>query len=149
PLRPAAALHDPFPLPDPAARNLLAAPAWLGQDRLAGLLAAWAEAFREGDPVCLYLLADRVRGGAETCEAHVLAAVEQAGIGLDGLADIVVLEHDLHGDDTARLHYRVDGFVPLHAGSAGHERWAARFGKPVLQPTSDSLRRWAALPVPA
>src|SRR5262249_46794909 len=73
PLRPAAALHDPFPLPDPAARNLLAAPAWLGQDRLAGLLAAWAEAFREGDPVCLYLLADRVRGGAETCEAHVLA----------------------------------------------------------------------------
>ena len=50
PLRPIADLSDPFPLPDPASRNLLATPAWLGQDRLADLLKAWSEAFSRGRP---------------------------------------------------------------------------------------------------
>jgi glycosyltransferase involved in cell wall biosynthesis len=149
PLRPIADLSDPFPLPDPAPRNLLATPAWLGTDRLAALLKAWSEAFSEGDPVCLYLLADRVRGGAERCEEHVLAAVEEAGIGLDGLADIVVLEHDLHGDDPARLHHAVDGFVSLHDACTGHARWAARFGNPVVEPTAEALRAWASLRIAA
>jgi glycosyltransferase involved in cell wall biosynthesis len=149
PLRPIADLDDPFPLPDPALHKLLATPAWLGQDRLADLLKAWSEAFSEGDPVCLYLLADRVRGGAERCEEHVMAAVERAGIGLDGLADIVILEHDLHGDDAARLHHAVDGFTAIHDACAGHARWAVRLGRPVVEPTTGALRAWAALPVAA
>ncbi len=81
---------EPLELPDARGLNLLATPAWGGADRLAELLAAYAAAFGPDDDVALYLLADPdLDGDAERWEAHVLAAVDAAGIDLEALADVV------------------------------------------------------------
>jgi hypothetical protein len=144
PPRPAAT--EPFALPDPAERNLLATPAWRGRDDLARLLAAWSEAFAAGSAAALYLLVHPDTDGApEDWSRHVLDAAAQADVDLAELADIAVLDHADAGDDLRRLHAAVDGYVPLHAACAGHTRLARAAGRPVLEPTPAGLRAWAAL----
>jgi glycosyltransferase involved in cell wall biosynthesis len=137
---------EPFALPDARALALLAAPAWRGSDDLATLLSAWAAAFQPGDDACLYLLADpTVDGEAADWERHVLDAVARAGVDLERLADISVLDHAVQGDDLRRIHAAVDAFVPLHRGSGGHLRLA----RSVVAPTADALSRLKHTPVPA
>jgi glycosyltransferase involved in cell wall biosynthesis len=137
---------EPFALPGARGLNVLAAPAWRGTDELAGLLAAWESSFRPGDDVCLFLLADPiVDGGPELWETHVVAAADRAGVALDGLADVSVLDHALQGDDLHRIHATVDAFVPLHPASGGHRRLARR----VVAPTADALCDLKLTRVPA
>src|SRR3954447_7219686 len=87
PVRRAEPALEPFPLPDAQGTNFLATPAWLGDDRLPELLAAWRTAFHEDDDVALYLLADPSRDGeAAAREQRVLAALEGGGGGGGGAA---------------------------------------------------------------
>jgi hypothetical protein len=148
PVRHAAALTEPFLLPDARARNLLATPAWQGSDELGALLAAWAAAFRAADDVALVLLADPADCDEEAdIERRVLEAAAASGVELDeSVADIVVLRHACTGDDLARIHLACDGYVPIHAGCEGNARIARRCGRPVLAPTATALRAWAAVP---
>ncbi len=68
----------PLELPDARGLNLLATPAWGGEDRLAELLAGYAAAYGPGDDVALYLLADPdLDGDPERWEAHVLEAARR------------------------------------------------------------------------
>jgi glycosyltransferase involved in cell wall biosynthesis len=135
----------PLELPDAPARALLATPAWRGEDRLAELLRAWADAFAPGAPVGLYLLADpQIDGDPEAWEAHVLAAAARAGVDLAACADISVLDQAMHGRDAERLHRAVDAYVPLHDACGGHLRTARAPGVRVLDPTAVSLLAWDA-----
>ncbi len=123
--------------------RLLAAPAWLGEDRLADLLAAWETAVPKGASACLYLLTDPdVDGDGDSILERVMAAAERGGVDLENVADITVLVPPLgpQGDDL--LHARMDGYVPLHAGADGHIRAAQAAGKPVLEPTVEALTAW-------
>jgi glycosyltransferase involved in cell wall biosynthesis len=135
----------PLELPDAPARALLATPAWRGQDRLAELLRAWADAFAPGAPVGLYLLADpQIDGAPADWETHVLAAAGRAGVDLAACADISVLDQAMHGRDAERLHAAVDAYVPLHDACGGHLRTARALGARVLEPTAVSLLAWDA-----
>jgi hypothetical protein len=130
----------PLELPDARSLNLLATPAWGGEDRLAELLAAYAAAYGPHDDVALYLLADPdLDGDAEGWEAHVLAAVDAAGIDLEGLADVSVLDH-AGAADLPRVHAAIDAYLPLHGGCGGHARLARAAGAAVLDPTAEALR---------
>ncbi len=131
---------EPFALPDRRGTNFLATPAWLGDDQLPELLAAWRAAFREGDDVALYLLADPSRDGeAAAREERVLAALEATG-GTDGIADIALLEHVAFGPDLRRIHDACDAYVPLHPACDGHERFARTAGSAVVAPDVAALR---------
>ena len=144
PVRRAQPVLEPFALPDRRGTNFLATPAWLGDDRLPELLSAWRSAFREGDDVALYLLADPSRDGDSAArEERVLAALEAAG-GTDGLADIALLEHVAFGPDLRRIHDACDAYVPLHAACDGHERFAHAAGSTVVAPDAAALRAVAA-----
>jgi hypothetical protein len=93
---------------------------------------------------CLFLLADpRTAPGEQECAARVLAAAPGAAASLDAAADVVILTHPLAGGEESRLHAAVDGYVPLHAACAGHERLARAAGRPVLEPTAAALASWA------
>jgi glycosyltransferase involved in cell wall biosynthesis len=137
-LRPPA---EPFPLPGARGLNVLATPAWRGDDDLPQLLRAYADAFGDGDDVALVLLADPVvDGDDEAIEGRVLAAAATSGVDLERVADIVILPHCGHGDDLARLHAACHAYVPLHAACAGHRRLAAAAGNPVVPPDARELR---------
>jgi glycosyltransferase involved in cell wall biosynthesis len=129
----------PFDWPAPAATRVLAMPAWRGTDRLAELLAAWAQVAPAGTDACLELLAG---AGADPAalEAHVLDAAAAAGVDLDACADIDLLVVDPTPERDARLLGQVDAFVPLHAASRGLERIARAVGTAVLAPEADALR---------
>src|SRR3954466_11949418 len=127
--------------------RLLAAPAWLGEDRLADLLSAWEAAVPKGSSACLYLITDPdVDGDSDAILERVTGAAERGGVDLENVADITVLVPPLgpQGDDL--LHARMDGYVPLHAGADGHVRAARAAGKPVLEPTAEALSAWLSLP---
>ena len=123
--------------------RLLAAPAWLGEDRLPDLLGAWQAAVPKSSSACLYLITDPdVDGDSDAILARVTDAAERGGVDLEDVADITVLVPPLgpQGDDL--LHARMDGYVPLHAGAPGHERAARAAGNPVLDPAPEALREW-------
>jgi glycosyltransferase involved in cell wall biosynthesis len=126
-------------------RRLLAIPAYRGQDRLAALLAAWAEAAPGGTPATLVLVADPARDGApEDVEGHIVAAAAAAGVDLDACADIEIrFLHATPGRDAA-LHAAVDGFVPLHGASEGHARRARAAGRPVVEPDAAAIAAFVA-----
>jgi hypothetical protein len=143
PPRHAAPDSEPLVLEDARVR-LLATPAWRGDDRLGELLAAWVGGVAPGNGACLFLLADpRTAPGEDACTERVLAAAAGANVSLDNAADIVILTHALAGADAARLHAATDGYVPLHAACAGHERLARAAGRPVLAPDAAALAAWA------
>ena len=75
--------------------NLLATPAWRGTDRLAELLAAWREprSPRTTTSRCTCWPTRRATATPTRGSARVLAAVDAAGVGLEALADIALLEH--------------------------------------------------------
>jgi hypothetical protein len=128
-----------FSLPDRRGVNVLATPAWLGTDRLIGLLVAWREAFAEDDDVALYLLADPSRDGdADARERRVLDAIEAAGGG-DGMADIALLEHVAFGADLQRIHDACDAYVPLHDACDGHVRLARAAGSEIVAPVAEAF----------
>jgi glycosyltransferase involved in cell wall biosynthesis len=132
-----------FPLEGEATARLLASPAWLGEDRLGELLAAWAQVTTPGQPACLYLLADRRRHPeADALAATVLAAAESAGANLDAGADITVVLQDLSPGVEAAVHTASTGFVPLHRADAGGTRLALEAGNPVVEPTAAALAGW-------
>jgi hypothetical protein len=134
-------------LEEEADARLLAAPAWLGDDRLADLLSAWERAVPKGASACLYLITDpEADGDSDAILERVTAAAERGGVDLENVADITVLVPPLgpQGDDL--LHARMDGYVPLHAGADGHVRAARAAGKPVLEPTAEALSAWLSLP---
>ncbi len=121
----AAAPIEPLVLPGRRGLNVLATPAWRGTDRLDALLRGWADAFGGGEDAILYLLADpAVDGTPERWEEHVLAAAGRAGVDLGEMADISVLDHEVHGDDLRRIHAAMDAYVPLHDACGGHRRLA-------------------------
>jgi hypothetical protein len=130
----------PLELPDARGLNLLATPAWGGEDRLAELLASYAAAYGPDDDVALYLLADPdLDGDPVRWEAHVLAAVDVAGVDLEALADVSILDH-AGAAELARVHAAIDAYVPLHTGCGGHVRLARAAGAVVLEPAADALR---------
>jgi glycosyltransferase involved in cell wall biosynthesis len=134
---------EPLELPGARGLNVLAAPAWRGEDRLAELLAAWAGAFGPNDDAALFLLADPDRDGdAAAWEARVMDAAGRAGVDLENLADIALLEH---GEPTQlpRVFAAVAAYVPLHDGCAGHRRLARAAGAEALEPHADALAHWA------
>src|SRR3954451_1225174 len=123
--------------------RLLAAPAWLGEDRLADLLSAWEHAVPKGASACLYLITDPdADGDSDAILERVTAAAERDGVDLENVADITVLVPPLgpQGDDL--LHARMDGYVPLHAGANGHVRAARAAGNDVLDPSAEALSAW-------
>jgi glycosyltransferase involved in cell wall biosynthesis len=139
PVRRSQPVLEPFALPDARGTNFLATPAWLGDDRLTELLAAWRAAFTEADDVALYLLADPSRDGdAEARERRVLDAFDVNGA--DGIADVALLEHVAFGADLARIHAACDAYVPLHPACDGHARLARVAGSAVLPPDAAALR---------
>jgi hypothetical protein len=130
-------------LEDDAAVRLLAAPAWLGEDRLPELLSAWERAVPKGSDACLYLITDPdADGDSDAILERVTSAAERGGVDLENVADITVLVPPLgpQGDDL--LHARMDGYVPLHAGADGHVRAARAAGNDVLDPSADALSAW-------
>jgi hypothetical protein len=145
PPRHAAASAAAAELEGDADARLLATPAWLSEDRLGELLAAWVEATSPGQSACLYLLADpRLAGDEARCTQHVLDAAAHAGADLDRGADITIVMQPLRGDLTERIHRAANGYVPLHPACAGHERLAERAGNAVLEPTVRGLSGWLA-----
>jgi glycosyltransferase involved in cell wall biosynthesis len=131
---------DPHPLQGQVAVRLLATPAWRGEDRLAELLAVWAELTDRDTSACLYLLADpSIDGAPEDLEEKVLGAAALAGTDLENCADIdVVMEPARPGRDTA-IHAAADVYLPLHPGCAGHERIARRSGSAIYSPDRDGV----------
>ena len=128
-----AAVHDPFPLEEEVALGVLATPAWRRSDRLGELLAEWVGSTTRQTDACLYLLADPgVDGSPEELEAHILSAAEEAGVDLEGGADINVLMEPAVAERDVRLHAAVDAYVPLHDACSGHERLAREAGNAVL-----------------
>jgi glycosyltransferase involved in cell wall biosynthesis len=137
----------PFPLPGARALNVLATPAWRGDDDLPQLLRAYADAFTDGDDVALVLLADPVVDGDDAAiEARVLAAAAATDVDLERVADIVILPHRGHGDDLARLHAACHAYVPLHAACGGHERLARTAGRSVIAAEARALAALARPP---
>jgi hypothetical protein len=126
---------------DGAAPRILATPAFRGADRLADLLAAWAQAAPAGTPGTLVLVADpAVDGDAAAVEAHIIAAAAAGGVDLEACADIEVrFLAGVPGRDAA-LHAGTDAYVVLHGACAGHARRARAAGHPVLEPEADALR---------
>jgi hypothetical protein len=140
---------DPMPLPDDPTLALLATPAWQGADALPALLAAWAAAADPASGACLCLLADPdVDGRAEAWEERILGAADAAGVDLERVADIAVLDASGDAETARRLHARCAGYVPLHDGCAGHVALAREAGSALLPPSADALRAFidAALP---
>ncbi len=131
---------DPHPMQGQVAVRLLATPAWRGEDRLAELLAVWAELTDRGTSACLYLLADPSTDGApEDLEEKVLGAAAVAGTDLESCADIdVVMEPARPGRDAA-IHAATDVYLPLHPGCSGHERIARRSGSAIYSPDRDGV----------
>lgn len=130
-------------LEEDADARLLAAPAWLGEDRLPELLSAWEHAVPKGASACLYLITDPdVDGDSDAILERVTSAAERGGVDLENVADITVLVPPLgpQGDDL--LHARMDGYVPLHAGADGHIRAARAAGNDVLDPSAEALFAW-------
>ena len=135
----------PIQLDPPAPAALLATPAWLGEDRLGDLLAAWTQSTAPGEPACLYLLADpRVHGDQAACTDRVLRAAAQTGADIDAGADITILLQPLRDDTAARIHRAATGYAPLHAACEGHLRLAAEAGTPIVEPDTDAVRAWLA-----
>jgi glycosyltransferase involved in cell wall biosynthesis len=132
--RPAtAAVHEPFPLEEEVALGVLATPAWRRSDRLGELLAEWVAATTREMSACLYLLADPgVDGAPEDLEARILSAADEAGIDIDGGADINVLMEPAVAERDVRLHAAVHAYVPLHDACTGHERLAHEAGNAVV-----------------
>ena len=139
--RPAtAAVHLPFPLEEDVDVRALATPAWRADDRLGDLLAEWVTATTRDTSACLYLLADpRVDGAAQELEARILSAAAEAGIDIDGGADINVLMEPALAERDVRLHAAVDVYVPLHQACSGHARLAREAGNAVLELGSGEL----------
>jgi len=132
-------------LDPPAPAALLATPAWLGEDRLGDLLAAWTHSTAPGEPACLYLLADpRVHGDQAACTDRVLLAAAQTGADIEAGADITILLPPLRDDTAARIHRAATGYAPLHAACEGHLRLADAAGNPVVEPETDAVRAWLA-----
>jgi glycosyltransferase involved in cell wall biosynthesis len=142
--RPAsAAVHEPFPLEEEVALRVLATPAWRGSDRLGELLAEWVAGTTRDTSACLYLLADPgVDGAPEDLEARILSAAAEAGVDIDGGADINVLMEPAVAERDLRLHAAVDAYVPLHDACTGHERLARERGAVIIEPGSGHLQRW-------
>ena len=133
--RPAtAAVHEPFPLEEEVALGVLATPAWRRSDRLGQLLAEWVAATSRDSDACLYLLADPgVDGSPEDLERRILSAAEEAGVDIEGGADINVLMEPAVAERDVRLHAAVDAYVPLHDACGGHERLAREAGNAVIR----------------
>ncbi|MGZ4292669.1 MAG: hypothetical protein ACXVRM_00365, partial [Solirubrobacteraceae bacterium] len=133
--RPAtAAVHLPFPLAEDVDVRVLATPAWRTHDRLRDLLAEWVTATTRNTSACLYLLADpRVDGAPEDLEARILSAAAEAGVDIEGGADINVLMEPAVSERDVRLHAAVDVYVPLHQACSGHARLAREAGNAVLE----------------
>ncbi len=142
--RPAsAAVHEPFPLEEEVAVRVLATPAWRGSDRLGELLSEWVAATTRDTSACLYLLADPgVDGAPEELEARILSAAAEAGVDIEGGADINVLMEPAVAERDVRLHAAVDAYVPLHDACTGHERLASERGAVIIEPGAGHLRRW-------
>jgi hypothetical protein len=137
---------EPFPLTEDVSLRLLATPAWRGEDRLGELLAQWSAATTRTTSACLYLLSDPTTDGTpEELEARVLGAAAASGADIENCADINVLMEPTQPERDIRLHTAVDGYVPLHAACAGHERMALRAGNEVLALGSDALGRRLAI----
>ncbi len=140
PARQANLAVEPFPLAEDVDLRVLATPAWRGEDRLADLLSHWVSATTPTTSACLYLLADPATAGDhEEIEARILATAAQAGVELDGCADINVLVEPFRSDRDQRLHRTVDVYVPLHVACLGHERIARSCGTLIVPPTSRGL----------
>src|SRR3954454_7491637 len=130
-------------LEENAAARLLAAPAWLVEDRLPELLSAWEHAVPKGASACLYLITDPdVDGDSDALLERVMAAAERGGVDLENVADITVLVPPLGAQGDDLLHERMDGYVSLHPGADGHIRAAEAAGNPVLEPTAEALSAW-------
>jgi glycosyltransferase involved in cell wall biosynthesis len=119
-------------------RNLLAAPAWLGVDRLPELLASWKATFEPDDDVALILVAD-AEGAVDVAE---IGGRIEALVGDAEVADIVLLE--VSAGEALALAGSCDGVVSLHRGAPGLLRRAAAAGRPIVTPDRDGLRAWAA-----
>ncbi|HEX3802954.1 MAG TPA: glycosyltransferase [Solirubrobacteraceae bacterium] len=133
---------EPFPFAEGVDLRVLATPAWRGQDRLAELLRDWVGATTPATSACLYLLADPATAGEpEQIEAFVIAAAENAGVELDGCADINVLIEPFRSDRDQRLNHSVDAYAPLHPGCAGHLRLAVKTGSAIVQIGGDDLAK--------
>lgn len=129
-----------FPLAEDVVLRLLATPAWSSSDALDLLLRDWARATTPSTSGCLYLLADpAVSGTPEAAESRVLQAAERGGIDLEGCADINILFEPFQAERDRWLHAAVDGYVPLHAGCAGHVRLAHAAGNWVHDAGSSEL----------
>lgn len=137
---------EPRVLDGAPAPGLLATPAWRGRDELAALLSAWHDAAPRGSTdAVLYLLADpELDGDGAALEAHVMAAVQEAGIDLEACSDIVIHRERALLDRDRALHAATAAYVPIHGGCAGHARMAAQAGNAVLAPTAEALRGWLA-----
>ncbi|MGH2892845.1 MAG: glycosyltransferase family 4 protein, partial [Solirubrobacteraceae bacterium] len=142
--RPAtAAVHAPFPLEEDVSLRVLATPAWRATDRLGLLLSEWAAATTRDTSACLYLLADPgVDGEPAALEAHILSAAAEAGVDIDGGADINVLMEPAVAERDPRLHAAVDVYVPLHDACTGHQRLARENGVPIIEPGAGHLTHW-------
>ena len=142
--RPAtAAVHAPFPLQEDVALRVLATPAWRATDRLGALLSEWVAATTRDTSACLYLLADPgVDGTPEDLEAHILSAAKDAGVDIEGGADINVLMEPAVAERDPRLHAAMDAYVPLHPACMGHERLARESGVLIIEPGAGRLERW-------
>jgi hypothetical protein len=115
--------------------QLLATPAWRGDDRLGELLVDWCTPAARASNATLVLLADpTVDGAPSELEARVLSAAQEAGCDLSLAGDINLLMEPTVATRDRRLHAAVDAYVVLHHGCPGHERWAREFGNPVLEP---------------
>ena len=113
--------------------------AWRGEDRLGELLRAWAATTTQATSACLYLLAyPHVDGSREELHARVL----DAGVDLEGAADITVLMESIDGDRDRRLHASVDAFVSLHDACEGHARMACAAGNRIVPLDVDELERF-------
>ena len=124
---------EPFPLAEPTALNVLATPAWRGDDALAELLGNWSQATTPQTRACLYLLADpALTGSPEQVEAFIRSAANRANVDLDACADIDVLLEPFQAQRDQRLHQAIDAYVPLHRGCEGHVRLARESGNEIL-----------------
>jgi glycosyltransferase involved in cell wall biosynthesis len=131
---------QPYPLSDGGGLRVLATPAWRGTDRLPQLLAEWATPAARHSGASLVLLADpNVDGDAAALEARVLEAARSGGCDLDSAGDINILMEPQSAARDRRLHAAIDAYVLLHHGAPGHERLAAEFETPVLEPGAGSI----------
>jgi len=124
--------------PDGPAPQILAVPAWRGDDRLGELLLAWQHSGSSGT---LVLLADpAVDGTGEELEARATQAAADAGADLSACPDIAIRYETPYPGRDAALIAQCDGYVPLHDGAPGFARLARAAQLPVLTPDLDGLR---------